>query len=345
VAAAICLLMIVFTEGQALLFGVVLLAALTVFYYLRRPVTRMLAEGVKTIEPNRDRILVPVANPQTAEGLARLAAILAQRAADTSVAILGVIPVKRQILPQVAHEFLTRIGRERRLLLERVIQNMDDYNVPFSTRVSAATDIGQEVLREARAYGHDKLILMGWPGPLDAPSLMGNPVSQVLEHAHTNVAVFLNRGMPPLRHILVPVGGATHSLLALRLAYELGEQEKAKITALRCFCDAETGDIQDELMLLREMIETELGDVPPTMNTKVVAAPSVAEGIFQEIAQSHYDLVVMGSAMARSIQADLFGSLTDRIAAEIPCSVLLVRRYEPAVIGWLRRRVKQIMKD
>jgi basic amino acid/polyamine antiporter, APA family len=345
VAAAICLLMLIYTDWQALLFGVALLAVLTVFYYLYRPVTRVIAEGVKAIEPDRDRILVPVANPQTAEGLVRLAAILAECLGNTSVTILGVIPVKRRMLPSVAHEFLSRLGREQRRLLSRIVQDAEQHNVPLYTKVAAAPSITEGILEEVENYGRDSLILMGWPSPPDPESLAINPVSQVLARAHTNIAVFLNRGITGLNHILVPVGGSIHSLLAVRLATELGEQTHARVTALRCFCEPGTEDLHDDLMLLREQIQMELGEVPAHMTTKVLCSRTVAEGISAELAQNRYDLVVMGSAIARSIQADLFGSLTDRIAEEIPCSVLLAHRYEPAAIAWLRRRVKRMMGD
>ena len=76
---------------------------------------------------------------------------------------------------------------------------------------------------------------MGWPGPLEPEQLAENPVKQVLQKAHTNVAVLLNRGLllQPLRRILVPVGGGPHSRLALRLAHELADAEGAQVTA-RC---------------------------------------------------------------------------------------------------------------
>jgi len=344
-AAATCVVVVLFTAWKALAFGAALLAVLAVFYYLRKPLSQMASAGLKAMEPDRDRILVPVANPHTAEGLVRLAVVLAERLVDTSVTILGVVPVKRRVLPSVVHGLLSRMGREQRMLFSRILQEASQRNVPLHAKMSAAPSIAQGILQEVDDYGRDELILMGWPGPLNRQSLATNPVSQILKHAHTNVAVFLGRGTIDLHHILVPVGGSIHSLFAVRLAHELGDQAHARITALRCYCQPETEDLYDDLMLLREMVETELGQVPARMSTKVLCARSIAEGIAAELAQSHYDLVVMGSSMAHSIQADLFGSLTDQIAATIPCSVLLVHRYEPAGIDWLRRRVKQIMKD
>ncbi len=50
----------------------------------------------------------------------------------------------------------------------------------------------------------------------------------------------------------------------------------------------------------------------------------------------------MGAAVASSFHTDLFGSMTDSIAEQISCSVLLVRHHESPVVEWVRRRVKQV---
>ena len=99
--------------------------------------------------------------------------------------------------------------------------------------------------------------------------------------------------------------------------------------------------MQDELLLLREIIESELGDIPAYVTTKVIYA-EVHQGILEETRRQHYDLAVIGAAVLCRAGCDLFGVLTDELAEQIPCSVLLVRRYEPATIEWVRRSVKRM---
>lgn len=70
--------------------------------------------------------------------------------------------------------------------------------------------------------------------------------------------------------------------------------------------------------------------------------PVVPTGVFAELRSGDYQLVVMGAAVAVSLHTGLFGEMTDHLAEAIPCSVLLVRRYEPAAITWVRRRVKEV---
>ncbi|MFO7697874.1 MAG: hypothetical protein R6X16_12065, partial [Anaerolineae bacterium] len=65
-------------------------------------------------------------------------------------------------------------------------------------------------------------------------------------------------------------------------------------------------------------------------------------GILVELNVAHFDLVVMSAGVARSLKNEFFGSITDAIASQIPISVLMVRRYEPQAMGWMRRQFKAI---
>jgi len=95
-------------------------------------------------------------------------------------------------------------------------------------------------------------------------------------------------------------------------------------------------------LLLREELEATLGEMPANLRFKVVAEQELLKGILAELAAEPYDLVVLGAAVARSLKTEFFGSITDAVAQQIPASVLLVRRYEPAAMGWWRRQIKSM---
>ncbi len=155
----------------------------------------------------------------------------------------------------------------------------------------------------------------------------------------------LDRGLKGVRRILVPIGGGPHSRLAIRLAFEIAEQEGAQITALR-FLPRAVGaeDTLDEMLLLREIIEDELGSVPSRMTTRVAQADPVMEGILAEATRQPYDLIVIGASEEWASPMRLFGSVDDQIAYKVSCSVLLVRRHEPTTISWLRRQSKRMKR-
>ena len=183
---------------------------------------------------------------------------------------------------------------------------------------------------------------MGWPGPA-TPSLPYNPANEVLMAAHTNFAMLLDRGLESVRHILAPIGGGPHSRLALRLAYEIAEQEDAQVTAMRIFSEpVETEEMEDRDLLLREIIEDELGSIPERITARVSQAASVPEGILAEATRQPYDLIVVGASEEWADPTRLFGSVDDWVAQRVNCSVLLVRRYEPVIVSWLRRQAKKL---
>jgi len=96
------------------------------------------------------------------------------------------------------------------------------------------------------------------------------------------------------------------------------------------------------MLLLREIIEDELGNIPSRMRTRVAQADSVPQGILAEATRQPYDLVVIGASEEWASSARLFGSVDDQIVDQVPCSVLLVRHHEPTTISWLRRQSKRI---
>jgi APA family basic amino acid/polyamine antiporter len=338
-AAATCFLIVAFTHWRALLFGAGVLAICSIFYFAYRPMARMVATRVRSLEQAKDRILIPVANPRTAQSLVHLATMLAQASEDTSICVLTVIPGTSRLPPELAQRLVKRLRPRQQALLRYIADEAQEKNIPLYTKLRLASDIPEGILSEVR--DNVKLVLMGWPGPLDAHSLARNAVKIVLQRARAHVAVLRDRGLTNVRSILVPVGGGPHSRLAIRLAYEIAAEENAQLTALHCFCETcEVEELEDRMLLLREIIEDELGNMPPFMTARLAHAPGVLAGILQETKEQAYDLIVVGASDEWLDSDKLFGVIDDRIAEEAPCSVLLVRRYEPAVISWIRRRTK-----
>ena len=280
-----------------------------------------------------------MANPRTAESLVHLATILAQASEDTSICVLTVVPVSSGVSEEIKNHLKTRLAPQQQALLRHIADEAQARNVPLYTKLRAAHGIAEGILDEVS--GNVKLVLMGWPGPLDVQKLAANPVKVVLQRSRAHVAVLLDRGLKGVHRILVPVGGGVHSRLAIRLAYEIAAREGARITALHCLCEeCELEELEDRMAFLREIIEDELGSVPSRFTARLAQADNVADGILEETARQPYDLVVVGASEEWSSHERLFGTVDDQVAERIACSVLLVRRYEPVAISWIKRQVK-----
>jgi len=339
-AAASCVLIIAFSSRQALLFGGGLLALISLFYYTYRPFTRAIAERARALEQAKDRILVAASNPRTAVSLVRLSTLLARAVEDGSVCVLTVVPVSTTLPPERAARLVASLsGGPIKGLLDDIREEARRKHVPLYTRLNPATSVAEGILAEVR--DNVRLLLMGWPGPLDQASGGENPVKVILQKARTNVAVLFDRGLGQVRQVLVPVGGGPHSRLAVRLAFEIAEHEGAQMTVLNCICErCEGEELEDRMLHLREIVEDELDTIPPQVTLRLSSADTVSAGILQECAQRRYDLIVVGAAVEWVARTRLFGEVDDCVAEGARCSVLLVRRHELAVISWLRHRAR-----
>jgi amino acid transporter len=340
IAIVTCLLVIGFSTPEALLFGAGVLVACTVFYYVYRPLSHMVSERIKELEAAKDRILVPVANSRTAQSLAQVAFTLAEASEDTSICMLTVVPTSPERAREITDRLVSRLNLRRRVVLKRIIDEARQRNAALYTKVAVAPSIAEGVLDEVR--GNVKLVLMGWPGPLEAQNVPDHPVKIVLEKARAHVAVLLDRDHRQVRHILVPVGGGFHSRLAIRLAYEIGLPQHARITALHVYCDTcDSEELEDRMFHLEDVIEDALGSVPPQISTRLAQSDDVLQGVLQEANADPCDLLVIGASDEWLSRTKLFGALTDEIAEKAPCSVLLAHRHSAAAMSWIRRQTKR----
>jgi nucleotide-binding universal stress UspA family protein len=78
------------------------------------------------------------------------------------------------------------------------------------------------------------------------------------------------------------------------------------------------------------------------VRTRVVCHDAVVEGILAEARKGGYDLLVIGASNEWAVKSLLVGAVPDAIADRAPCSVLMVRRYEPTGISTVRRVVRSI---
>ncbi|MBN1248411.1 MAG: amino acid permease [Anaerolineae bacterium] len=344
VAAASSILIVAFADWRALAFGSSVVVALTITYYVAPRLTQHLVTQVETVLPDRDLILVAASKPRTARSLVHLASIIAQASEDTYICVVAVQSVAKQLASLSAHRVPKRLGVHERALLDYAADSARERNVALYSKSRSATSVARGLLDEARERNDRvKLMLVGWPGPLDGRMLIENPVKALLRKARTNVVALLDRGLLHVDQILVPVGGGPHSRLALRLAYEIGAAESATVTALRIVPpDTDQEELEDQQGVLEETIEEVLGSVPPSFRPQIVAAASVPEGIVAESERQAYDLVVIGASEEWAWRTRLFGSVVDWIGGVVPCSVLFCRRYEPVMIAWLRRRMKAL---
>jgi amino acid transporter/nucleotide-binding universal stress UspA family protein len=336
----------VFTEFHALVVGIGLIAVGLIVYQLRRPVGRVVEVATQTVEAARHEILVPVANPLTAESLIKMAVILGQAREASTLAALSVVTIPEATPLELAQDFLDRQETGRKALLKQAADYAHEQGVPVRTLLRAVRGVSSGILAVAEARGSVGLILMGWRGQLSTQQVAGSVVEDVVRGAKCDVAVLRDRGVGDIKHVLVPVGGGPHARLALRLAWDIARAQGGSLTALRILPEAGKANIEVEMDVLHQFVEDELGEIPQDVVCSLKCSDSVAESIPAEATQiacqGDCDLIVIGASEEWFLKNWLFGAIPDVVADQAPCSVLMVRKYEPARISWLRRMRKQL---
>jgi nucleotide-binding universal stress UspA family protein len=162
----------------------------------------------------------------------------------------------------------------------------------------------------------------------------------VIRSAPKNVAVLLDRDYQQPRRILIPEGGGPHARLGLRLAQDLLPPEEGHITVLRVISpDAE--DKERQLEALTHLVKNELGEKTGRVTTKICRDESIVRGIAEE-AKKDYDLVIIGASEGWWVKNWLLGSKPDQVADRVPCSVLMIRKWEPKPVSWFRRQLENL---
>jgi nucleotide-binding universal stress UspA family protein len=270
------------------------------------------------------RIVIPVANPATAEELVRLGAdLLDPRSGELTA--LGIVEVPEGMaLSQGA----TR-ARHARRLLQRVL----DF-VPEGTPIHPIVRIGRhaaEGIVEAAAELEADLIVFGWGGKAPTAKERSNgafstTIDEVMRQLPCDIAVVKQRGMREIRRIVVPVRGGPHAELALHLAGAIARRHDATVVAIHVVPPGITIAVRTQAeraltALVRQHVEG-------AAEMMVREASNVRTAILREADRA--DLVVMGAAAASAVggETHLFGSLAEVIASRSPTTTIVVKTRE-----------------
>jgi APA family basic amino acid/polyamine antiporter len=339
----------VFTELHALVVGIGLIGVGLIVYQLRRPVERAVEVAAQTVEAAHHEILVPVANPLTAESLIKMAVILGQAREGSTLAALAVVRMPGSTPLELAQEVLDRQENGRKALLKRVADYAHEQGIPVRTLLRATRGISSGILGVIEARGSVGLTLMGWRGQLSTQRVAGSVVKDVVRGAQCDVAVLRARKMESIKRVLVPIGGGPHARLALRLGWDIARAEGGSLTALCILPEAGEVNIEVEMDVLRQLVEDELGEIPQEVAFSLKRYDSVVKGILAESVKTKdragHDLIAIGASEEWFLRNLLFGSIPDQVTDGANCSVLMVRKYEPAPVSWLRRVIKRRPMD
>ncbi len=165
------------------------------------------------------------------------------------------------------------------------------------------------------------VVLMGWHKPVFGTTMLSGTVHGVMRATRAAVGVFVDRGLGEIRSVLVPYLGREHDRAALDLARRIASNCGAKLTVL--------------------CVTTKEGERPPAASrsddaiaeeTKVVSPSNPIDAVITE-SQAGYDLVVIGIGSQWGLEHRSFGVKTEKVLANAPVSVLVVRGSDDAALA------------
>jgi CIC family chloride channel protein len=284
----------------------------------------------------RGRLLVPVANPETAATLLKMAAAIA-RDRHYEIECVQIILVSRHTSPS---ETTVRTAKSRRLLRQAEVL-AKKWRIPLHTQIRAAHDPAQAILETIKER-HIDLILMGWKGNTSTPGrIFGNIVDTIIRQASCDV-VLVKLGSPqstakshPTPHSplptpqfnrwLVPMAGGPNARIAIKLLpalVTLGNEPQIRLT--RVFKPL---DFRPDMAVLEQAIRQLMRR--RQLSSTVIAAPvqadSVVEGVIKLVETEGYDVVVLGASREGLLQQAIQGNIPEAIASSVDSTVILVR--------------------
>ena len=323
--------------------GLLVVAGLVIFLLYGRHHCIKAQEGITVFKSEVEeektkqhtRILVPIANPETAESLLHLAGTLV-RPEGGKVIALRVITVPGQ-LPLSDGSIKAEADQ---VLLDRAIDQAmkEEFRVQIMTRVSRS--IAEGILDTAREEDVDQ-ILVGWSGggTRSLSKSMGPVLDPIIKDAPCDVLIVKGMDWKEIRSILVPTAGGPNAPIGARLASMFSKSNNAKVTGLYVQVGrASTGRMAENQRILEDTFSGL--DFQQDPELKIIIANTAGAGILKE--SENYDLVIIGASEQGFIDQFAFGSIPQQIASQAPNSSVMVKGYNGAPEFWFRKALRAV---
>jgi basic amino acid/polyamine antiporter, APA family len=274
---------------------------------------------------DRPTVLVPLANPARAGGLASVASALAPR--QVGRIVLHQVVVAGE---QTEEDRLRSAMDEGNTALSNALVRTRREGVQTDLLLTVAPEPWTEIARTARDQRVSSVLLglahapRAGADPEDAGT-PAHPIDRLMESLPCDVAL-LHAGddfdLDGVRRVLVPLSGRTdHDPLRARVIGTLARKGLDRLTFLHVLAADASLDVERRaLAALRVYVQDEA-------RGRGAAAVSRAEDPIAEIVTraAAYDLLVLGTTRPRGGRSQI-GALLARMVRESPCPVLILSR-------------------
>ncbi len=296
------------------------------------------------------RLLVPIANPDTAGILLEMAAAIASDR-HYEVECVQIMLVSRNTTPAEAE---VRTTKSRRLLRQAEFMGKK-WKIPVHTQIRVAHDIASAIQETIEAR-HIDLMLMGWKGNTSTPDRIFGDVVDTLIHKATcdvmlvklgtvnyftedgtrDLSIELTNKLSPKKasatysfnRWLFPMTGSPNESVVIKLLpslMNLSHNPQPEVHLTQVFKPSES---KPNMALLEQTSRQLLND--RKLNTTSVSmipvkADSVSDGVIKLVKTERYDVVILGATVEGMLQQAIIGNISEAIATGVESTVILVR--------------------
>lgn len=299
---------------------------------ISKPIASYVVYQTRSPAVGKGRILLPLANPQTASDLLQMAAAIA-REHDYELECLQVIQVPKHRSPAT-----TAVNsQESRKLMHRVERLGRQWQIPVHTQIQVSHNAAEAIL-ETIAHRHINLMLMGWKGSSTTQgAIFGDIVDTLIRKASCDL-VLVRLGLstnayPTYLHPdskwLIPMAGGPNARRAIQLLPALtnlylhpnSPQIQLCQVHLPSFADADYLEIEKAAQWLKDKLEVPIVQIP-------ICSHSVTEAVVDLAMAEKCDVVMLGASREGLLQQVIQGNIPEAIARGVNSTVILVRSMD-----------------
>jgi nucleotide-binding universal stress UspA family protein len=313
-------------DWLSLTFGLQLGLFGTVFFFMysRRRESRsraglnvVLVERKRPILTRGNRILVPVANPQTQRAILSIAnAMLSKEGGE--VVVLSVITTPEQM------DFYSAFNHADSSLdlMQQSSEIARLADVPIKPVIRASRSVPKGIVHAAEEEGCN-LTVMGYGGQdtVESASLM----EEVLQHSRTDIIFVklkqLDDEFSP-RNMAISLGGRVNLELATKLAGALADHFDSEMTFLNILPENYTPkqrEYTDRTFI--EVIQRHHSKA--LYNIKIISSNNPIESLVET--SKNFDLLIVGTTKSGLLKRATVGTFSTQIVERSHCSVAVVR--------------------
>jgi len=248
-------------------------------------------------------------------------ALALAQACSSKVYLLQVLEFNPEFEAQ-APELVARREDQIHAYMESAKALTSQLGVPIETRVRRSESSYAGIVEEALRIKPD-MIIMGRRGRSRLFRLMmGNVTARVIGHAPFHVLV-VPKGVPlAFKKIMIASDGSPHSYAAWEEALNISHRVGSDLTALSVARNE--GELENAKAIVEDL-KTRAGKAGVGLSSLVLQGRPY-EVISQAALKNSMDLIVLGAMGKTGLESLLMGSVTERVIAQAPCAVLVVKK-------------------